>query len=131
MSNLILIIDDERAIAKLTAIWVTAAGHKALVAHDGQAGLDAAAEHKPQLILLDVRMPNMDGFEVNRRLKLDPELAEIPVIFLSAHAQESARQLAMSVGASAFLSKPYEARDLNTAIKKALVKALNEGAEGL
>ncbi|MDB5324190.1 MAG: multi-sensor signal transduction histidine kinase [Phycisphaerales bacterium] len=122
MSETILIVDDERAIAQLTALWVTAAGYKPLVAHDGEAALAAAAAHKPQLILLDIRMPNMDGFEVNRRLKLIPELTEIPVIFLSAHAQESARQLAISVGAAAFLSKPYEARDLTTAITTVLAK---------
>ena len=67
-------------------------------------------------------MPNMDGFEVNHALKLVPELAEIPVIFLSAHAQESARQLAISVGAVAFLSKPYKPKDLRAAIATALAQ---------
>lgn len=122
MSESILIIDDDRAIAQLTAIWVKSMGYKPLTAHDGRAGLAAAAAHKPQLILLDIRMPGMDGFEVNHALKLVPELAEIPVIFLSAHAQEPARQLAFSVGAVAFLSKPYKPKDLSAAISTALAR---------
>lgn len=119
MPETVLIVDDERVIAQLTAIWVKALGHNPVMVHDGPAGLAAAARHKPGLILLDVRMPTMDGFEVNRELKRIPELAAIPVVFLSAHAPESSRQLAISNGAAAFLSKPYDARDLGAAVAAA------------
>jgi CheY-like chemotaxis protein len=120
MPETIIIIDDDRAIAQLTSIWVKSAGFSPIIANDGPTGLDAIADHRPALVLLDIRMPEMDGFEVNRRLKQDPDLAQIPVIFLSAHAQETARQEALAAGGRGFLAKPYEAKSLIAAIKNVL-----------
>lgn len=120
MPENIVIIDDDRAIAQLTSLWVKAAGFNVIIANDGRSGLDAIAEHRPDLILLDIRMPEMDGFEVNRRLRQIPELALIPVIFLSAHAQEKTRQESLASGGRSFLAKPYEAKRLIAAIFAAL-----------
>jgi two-component system KDP operon response regulator KdpE len=126
MPKVILIIDDERAIAQLTSMWVKAAGYTPITAFSGESGLAAAALHRPQLILLDIRMPDLDGFEVNRRLQDTPELSSIPIVFLSAHAQEAARREALIGGAHAFLSKPYEFEDLTTAIRAALRREKKE-----
>lgn len=120
MPERILIVDDERAIAQLTALWLEQAGYATSVCHDGRSGIAAAAEAHPDLLILDIRMPDMDGFEVNRHLKGTPGLSDIPVIFLSAHAQESTREEARSSGASRFLCKPYEAKDLIGAARAAL-----------
>jgi DNA-binding response OmpR family regulator len=120
MAETIIIIDDDRAIAQLTSIWVKAAGFSTIVSNDGSGGLDAIARHRPDLILLDIRMPEMDGFEVNRRLRRVPELARIPVIFLSAHAQEKTRQESVAAGGRCFLPKPYEAKVLVAAIRAVL-----------
>lgn len=83
MPETIMIIDDDRAIAQLTSLWVKAAGFNVIIANDGRSGLDAIKRHRPDLVLLDIRMPEMDGFEVNRRIRNTPDLAEIPVIFLA------------------------------------------------
>jgi DNA-binding response OmpR family regulator len=120
MPEKILIVDDERAIAQLTALWIKQAGYAPITAFDGRGGLAAAATHRPDLILLDIRMPDLDGFEVHRQLKLMPDLAGIPVIFLSAHAQEAARQEAIARGASFFLPKPYDSGNLLAAVRAAL-----------
>ena len=120
MSETIVIIDDDRAIALLTSLWVKAAGFNTIIANDGRGGLDAIARHRPDLVLLDIRMPEMDGFEVNRQLRQTPELAEIPVIFLSAHAQETTRQESLASGGRCFLPKPYEVKSLITAIHTVL-----------
>jgi DNA-binding response OmpR family regulator len=120
MPENIVIIDDDRAIAELTSIWVKAAGFNTIIANDGRSGLDAIARCRPDLILLDIRMPEMDGFEVNRQLRQTPGLAEIPVIFLSAHAQETTRQESLAGGGHCFLPKPYEVRNLIAAIRAAL-----------
>jgi DNA-binding response OmpR family regulator len=120
MHEKVLIVDDERAIANLTAMWIEQAGFTTLVAHDGRSGLEATAAHHPHVILLDIRMPDLDGIEVNRRLKENPEWADIPVIFLSAHAQESAREEALSSGAADFLSKPCEFSELIGTTRAAL-----------
>jgi CheY-like chemotaxis protein len=120
MPETIVIIDDDRAIAQLTSLWVKAAGYNAIIANDGRSGLDAIARHRPDLVLLDIRMPEMDGFEVNRQLRQTPELAEIPVIFLSAHAQEATRQESLAGGGRGFLAKPYEVKSLIAAIRTVL-----------
>jgi len=121
MPETIVIIDDDRAIAQLTSLWVKAAGFNAVIAHDGRSGLDAIARHRPDLVLLDIRMPEMDGFEVNRQLRNMPELANIPVIFLSAHAQEATKQESLASGGRCFLPKPYEVKNLIAAIRTVLV----------
>lgn len=104
----VLLIDDDMAIATALTLRLRAAGHDVISARDGRSGVVEAAAHRPDVILLDIRMPDIDGYEVCRRLKSDPELASIPVIFVSANAHESARDQAYQVGGSAFLSKPYE-----------------------
>jgi CheY-like chemotaxis protein len=120
MPKTVLVIDDDWAVVQLTAMWVHAAGHRAMTAPDGASGLAAAAALRPDAILLDIRMPDMDGFEVIRKLKASPELRPIPVIFLSANAQEAARREALASGARFFLSKPYERKDLAAALDSVL-----------
>jgi DNA-binding response OmpR family regulator len=120
MSETILIVDDDRAIAQLVAMRMSAAGYKALTASDSLTGLEAAKLHRPDLILLDIRMPEMDGFEFHRRLKEVPELARTPVIFISANSQESARRQALVSGARYYLTKPYEPNDLVGAVRTVL-----------
>jgi CheY-like chemotaxis protein len=127
LSEAILIIDDDRAIAHLTSLRLAAAGHPTVIANGGHAGIEAAAKHRPALILLDIRMPDIDGFEVRRRLQQDEALADIPVIFLSANAHEAAREEAMAAGARAFLSKPCETADLISAVRAAVSNGLPEG----
>jgi len=118
----VLIIDDDRAIAALASLWLRAAGYEALEAHDGCSGLAAAIAEHPSLILLDIRMRDIDGFEVNRRLHDIPGLCDVPVFFLSAHAQESARRQALAAGAKRFFSKPYEPSELLRAVQNTLAK---------
>src|SRR5438105_2256907 len=87
MAKRILAVDDEPHIVRLLQIHFTALGYEVLPAHDGEAALRQVAEAVPDLILLDVTMPKMDGFAVLRRLKADPEGARIPVIMLTARGQ--------------------------------------------
>ncbi len=120
MPRTILQIDDEPAISAALKVRLSAAGYALLSAPDGSSGLAAAAEHRPDAILLDIRMPGMDGFEVCRRLKASPELAGIPVIFLTANASDEARRIAGEIGAADFLAKPYEPGDVLDAIEQAV-----------
>ena len=120
MHERILIIEDERFIAQALALRLKTAGYEVHCAHDGTSGIAAVAELNPTLVLLDIRMPDMDGFEVYRHLKERPEFGSTPVIFLSANVQESARQAALAAGAAAFLAKPYEAKDILIAVEGVL-----------
>jgi CheY-like chemotaxis protein len=112
MSETVLVIDDDCDLALMTTLWVRAAGYQCLMAHNGPSGIQAVQQNKPDIILLDIMMPGMDGFEVSRQLKENPELAHIPIIFVSAKVQENARREALAAGGKFFLSKPYEGDDL-------------------
>ncbi len=113
----VLLVDDEIAITAALSVRLRAAGYEVASASNGTTGLAAAAEHQPDVIILDIRMPDIDGFEVCRRLKKDPALMGIPVIFLSANVQDTARQTALEVGGAGFHSKPYDAAQLIATIQ--------------
>ncbi len=120
MMRTVLIIDDEEGIARALAIRLRAAGFQATTAASGMLGLAAASAAPPDLIILDVRMPDIDGFEVHARLRRDPKLASIPVIFLSASVQDSTRHAALAAGAFAYLTKPYDSREIVTTVTNAI-----------
>jgi diguanylate cyclase (GGDEF)-like protein len=120
MSNKVLIIDDSIPLHKLITAYLEPDGQICSSAYDGEAGLIAAANLRPDLILLDVDMPRMDGFEVCRRLKANPETAAIPVIFVSGSAVLDNRVKALDLGASDFVSKPFKPSELRARVRAAL-----------
>lgn len=119
MCKSVLIVDDEPGITAALMTRLEAAGYEVFHAINGLAGVEAAELHRPDVIVLDIRMPDIDGYEVCTRLKQKPELCRIPVVFLSANVQDSARRRALDVGGASFLSKPYEAADVIAAIESA------------
>jgi CheY-like chemotaxis protein len=118
----ILVIDDEKGLSQVLAIRLRAAGFIALTANSGLEGLVAAQETRPDAIVLDVRMPDMDGFEVYARLKQNPHLSTIPVVFLSANVQDSARHSALAAGAVAYLTKPYDPHEVIATLRDAITR---------
>ena len=115
----VLVIDDEFAISAALSVRLKAVGHEVTFASDGTTGLQAVASTRPDVILLDIRLPDIDGYEVCTKLKQDHDLAPIPVIFVSANVQDPARKAAFDVGAEAFIAKPYEAKEVLAAIEAA------------
>ena len=118
MHESVLIVDDEPAITAALMTRLQACGYQVYHALNGLAALEATQMHQPDVIILDIRMPDIDGFDVCRRLKANPDHAHIPVIFLSADIQDSARKRAFDAGASAYLSKPYESSEVIKTIEK-------------
>ncbi len=116
----ILIVDDDRQVSLALSIRLKAADYDVDVAGDGESGLQKLAARAPDVVLLDMRMPGIDGLEVMRRMKRDPRLADIPVIFVSANAQETAKRAALNAGGTLFLEKPFESRALLDAIRGVL-----------
>ncbi|MGH7265254.1 MAG: response regulator transcription factor, partial [Candidatus Rokuibacteriota bacterium] len=105
----ILLADDERHIGDMVTFKLTNGGHHVLRAHDGEEALRLAATERPDLLILDVMMPVLDGFQVLRQLKADPALAPIPVIMLTARGRESDVLTGLSGGAVDYVVKPFEA----------------------
>jgi DNA-binding response OmpR family regulator len=118
MRSRVLVVEDDRVLAQLAGVWLREAGFEVDVAHDGQAGLNTAAAHRPDVILLDLRMPRLDGFEVMRELQQDPQLNDVPVIVISANVQETTRQRILKSGAKMFLPKPYEPGEMLDAVRR-------------
>ncbi len=104
----ILIVDDESDLVELVKLRLEANGYEVIVAGDGQSGLDKARTEKPDLIVLDVMLPKIDGYKVCRMLKFDEKYRHIPIIMFTARAQESDRKTGEQVGADAYITKPFE-----------------------
>ena len=117
MPSKILVIEDDAQIARALEIRLRAAGYEPSLASDGFEGLWTAHLQKPDVILLDIVLPGMDGFEVKRRLTATPELSGVPVVFLTSDTREETRMKARAAGGTCFLSKPYDADLLLAAIK--------------
>jgi CheY-like chemotaxis protein len=108
----ILAVDDEPHILKLVAFSLRSGGYEVLEASDGLSAIHVAAAEKPDLILMDVMMPALDGYEACRRLKADPETADIPVIMLTAKTQASEQKAGEDSGATKYICKPFTPKDL-------------------
>lgn len=121
MAKRILIVDDEDDIREVAALSLeTVGGYEVLSARSGAIALELAAAEKPDAILLDVMMPDMDGPTTFQRLRAQPSTASIPVVFLTAKVQPSERARFASLGANAVLSKPFDPLTLASELSQAL-----------
>jgi CheY-like chemotaxis protein len=113
----VLVVEDESDIQKVIKMSLKFRGvSEVIVAGDGEKCLAAVAEARPDVILLDVAMPGMDGYETCRRLKSNPATKEIPVIFLTASTQKGDEQTGFRAGASGYLTKPFDPMTLHERI---------------
>jgi twitching motility two-component system response regulator PilH len=116
----VLIVDDLPSEAQLMAGVVSSLGHASVHANDGENAIASAKSAKPQLILLDVVMPGANGFETCRKLKKDPETANIPIIMVTTKDQDSDKFWASRQGANDYVVKPFTPDSLAAVIKKHL-----------
>lgn len=122
----VLLVDDDREIVRGVGIRLRAAGYEVLTAFDGQAGLQAAQENRPDAIVLDIRMPVMDGLTMLGKLRECPETRAIPVVVLSASAVAQGKSKALELGARYFLEKPYDPKSLVEAVGSAIAESVTE-----
>jgi len=120
MPHRILVADDEVHIVELVRVSLEEFGIEVLEAPDGEAALAAARRYRPEIVLLDVMMPRVDGFEVCRRLKADPLTRGVIVIMFTAKATEADRQRAREVGAQGYVTKPFSPLQLASVVREHL-----------
>jgi CheY-like chemotaxis protein len=108
----VLVVDDDPVIQKLLQVNFEMEGYSVITAGDGEEGLARAQAEHPDAIVLDVMMPKMDGLEVARRLKGDPDTEGIPIVLLSAKAQQADIQAGTATGAEEYLTKPFDPLEL-------------------
>jgi twitching motility two-component system response regulator PilH len=116
----ILIVDDLPTEVQLMQSAIAGLGHSTVVATDGDQALELAKRENPDLVLLDVVLPRMDGFQVCRKIKKDPQTSRIPVILVSSKTQESDKFWGLKQGASAYICKPFSPEELADTVKKNL-----------
>lgn len=114
----VLVCDDERHIVRLIQVNLERQGFQVVTAFDGKEGLEKIRAEKPQLVVLDVMMPYMDGFEVLKTLRREPETESLPVIMLTAKAQDKDVFEGYHYGADMYLTKPFNPMELVTFVKR-------------
>jgi two-component system alkaline phosphatase synthesis response regulator PhoP len=122
----ILIIDDEASIVSLVSAYLRPEGYEIYTASDGPGGLNAAKAYKPDLVILDIMLPGMDGIELLARLRRE---SEVYVIMLTAKTEETDKIVGLSVGADDYVTKPFSPRELAARVKAALRLERRPGAE--
>jgi pilus assembly protein CpaE len=123
MSEKILIIDDDLDTLRLVGLMLQRQGYQISAATNGQQGLDKAFEEDPDMILLDIMMPDMDGYEVTRRLRQNPSTMETPILMFTAKTQLDDKVIGFEVGANDYLTKPTHPSELQARVKALLARA--------
>lgn len=118
MPKKILAVDDEKHIVRLVQVNLERAGYEVVTANDGKEALQKVQEEKPDLVVLDVMMPYMDGFEVLQNLRRNPSTREIPVIMLTAKAQDADVFKGWQSGVDCYLTKPFNPMELLSFVKR-------------
>ena len=112
MAYKILVVDDEPTIVRLMEFILARQGHEMLIAVNGEEALQKIRAHQPDLVLLDIMMPRIDGYEVAQQLRANPETASLPIIMLSAKAQEEDIRRGAEVGVDDYVTKPFSPEHL-------------------
>ena len=122
MAYKILVVDDEPTIVRLMEFILARQGHEMIVAVNGEEALEKIKSQQPDLVLLDIMMPRIDGYEVAQRLRADPATASLPIIMLSAKAQDEDIRKGVEVGVDEYVTKPFTPDHLVQVVAKYLDK---------
>ena len=120
MSKVILVIEDQEDSRRIMRDLLTSAGYLVIEAVTGEEGVTAAESHHPELILMDIQLPDIDGYEATRRIKAKPALRPIPIIAVTSYALSGDDVKAFDAGCDAYVSKPFSPRALLTKIREFL-----------
>lgn len=117
---LILVADDDGDVRELVVFRLERAGYRVVTAADGQEAVEVALERSPDVCVIDVMMPKLDGYQVTERLRASPGLAEVPIVLLTASVEDAAVSRGFEVGASDYIKKPFGPHELLERIAAAL-----------
>ncbi len=116
----ILLVDDEKDLVDTVSFRLKASGYDVVTAYDGQEALTKTRLEKPDLIVLDLMLPKMDGYKVCRMLKFDERYKDIPIVMFTARVQDSDKKMGEEVGADAYITKPFDPQNLLSKVKELL-----------
>ena len=118
----ILIVDDEQDIVETLKFMLEAEGYECFCAYDGENGLTLAKEIIPDLMILDIMMPKINGYKISRLLKYDTKYKDIPIIMVTARSQEEDKLIGQETGVNEYITKPFELDDIIKKVKEYLEK---------
>lgn len=124
----ILIVEDEKELVKLIAFHMTIAGYEVVSAKDGIEALEVCKLNRPDLLILDIMLPRIDGWEVCRRLRRDPKTSNIPIIILSALSDINDKLRGFDLGSDDYVTKPFSPRELVVRVKRVLARSENKNS---
>jgi DNA-binding response OmpR family regulator len=120
--RLVLVADDDADVRELVVFRLTRAGYEVITAADGKQAVQLALERHPHVCVIDVMMPKLDGFQVTERLRASDELAEVPILLLTASVQDAAVDRGFAAGADDYVKKPFSTAELLTRVAAVLDK---------
>src|SRR5947209_7379851 len=120
MASKVLIVEDEQGVVHLLRARLEPEGFQVIAAYDGQAGLRAVTEARPDLLILDLTLPGLDGFEICRRIRQQPETARLPILVLSGRTEEVDKVVMLELGADDYVTKPFNTKELVARVKTLL-----------
>src|SRR3989442_6982377 len=120
MASKVLIVEDEQGVVHLLRARLEPEGFQVIAAYDGQAGLRAVTEARPDLLILDLTLPGLDGFEICRRIRRQPESARLPILVLSGRTEEVDKVVLLELGADDYVTKPFSPKELVARVKTLL-----------
>ena len=129
MAHTVLVVDDDPHIVRVVEINLTQEGYQVRTASDGEEALASIAAARPDLVVLDVMMPRLDGFEALKRLKGDPATADIPILMLTARAQDEDVFEGYGTGAQWYLTKPFDPVELRRVVRHLLTRDQPAGSD--
>lgn len=120
MSQRILVVDDDKQIVRLIQAYLEQAGYQVLTAGDGELALQIIRRDRPDLVVLDLMLPDKDGWEVTRRVRRDEHLAHLPIIMLTARVEDTDKIVGLEVGADDYITKPFNPREVVARVRAVL-----------
>jgi two-component system alkaline phosphatase synthesis response regulator PhoP len=128
MSQRILVVDDDGQIVRLIAAYLDQAGYQVLTAYDGATALRTIRTERPDLVVLDLMLPDQDGWAITRTVRADPRQASLPIIMLTARVEDADKIVGLELGADDYIAKPFNPRELLARVRAVLRRAGGEGA---
>jgi DNA-binding response OmpR family regulator len=119
----ILVVDDDRAIVKVVRSYLEQAGYEVYAAHDGETALHFLRSARPDLLVLDLMLPDRDGWEITRIIRSDPNLGALPIIMLTARVEDTDKIVGLELGADDYVTKPFNAREIVARVRALLRRA--------
>ena len=128
MSKRILVVDDDREIVRLLRAYLEQSGFQVLSAYDGEKALQVLRHERPDLVVLDLMLPDRDGWEVTRLVRGDPTLANTPIVMLTARVEDHDKIVGLELGADDYVAKPFNPREVIARVRAVLRRTQGESA---